>query len=237
MIAFLMALAAFGTSVISGVAGFGGALLFLPALISVYGARSSVPILTVAVLLGNASRVYFNRGDLNLKLVGLFSLGAIPFAVLGSYVYVLLPALWIKRIIGVFLVASVAYQKLVCPIRIRHSWIFTPLGAASGFLSAIIGGIGPFSSPFFLAYGLTKEAFVGTEAFCAATMHLTKSLAYRRFQVLGSEELKIGLTLGGAMILGSYAAKKILKKLSREKFLVLVETLLVLVGALMIFGM
>ncbi|OGR82593.1 MAG: hypothetical protein A3J74_07160 [Elusimicrobia bacterium RIFCSPHIGHO2_02_FULL_57_9] len=229
-------LAAFLTSILSGVAGFGGAMIFLPILVAVYGARPAVPILTVAVLLGNASRVYFNRRELNLKLVALFSLGSIPFAMLGSLVYVALPALWIKKAIGLFLLSSVAAQKLYKPLRIGDSRIFVPLGAVSGFLSAIIGGIGPFSSPFFLAYGLTKEAFVGTEALCAVGMHLAKSVSYHRLNVLGWQELLPGLGFGVVMSLGSYAAKKILERLSRERFLLIVETLLVLIGALMLIA-
>lgn len=231
-----MAGVAFASSVLSGVAGFGGAMVFLPALVAVYGVRPSVPILTVAVLLGNLSRVYFNRRELNLRLVGVFSLGSVPFAILGAWVYVSLPVDWIKKAIGLFLVASVIYQRLHHPVRITRQWVFVPLGALSGFLSALVGGIGPFSSPFFLAYGLVKEAFVGTEAFCAVGMHLVKSLAYGHLAVLGRLELVRGLAFGAVMVLGSYVATKILQRLSRERFLVLVELLLVIVGILMLVG-
>lgn len=230
------AAAAFLASVLSGVAGFGGALIFLPVLVSVYGVRASVPILTVAVLMGNLSRVYFNRRELDLRLVALFSLGAMPFAALGSLVYVSLPGDWIKKAIGAFLLLSVVYQKLYRPVRIHNAWIFTPLGAASGFLSAIIGGIGPFSSPFFLAYGLTKEAFVGTEALCAAGMHLVKTACYGRLDALNSPELSAGVGFGLVMSAGSFAAKKILERLPREAFLVIVEVLLVVIGLAMFLG-
>lgn len=229
----LIAVVAFLSSVISGVAGFGGALIFLPFLVALYGARSSVPILTIAVLLGNASRVYFNRKELNLKIVALFSLGAVPLAILGSMVYVALPGLLIKKAIGLFLVLSALYQRFYKPFRVNSPWIFAPVGAASGFLSAIVGGIGPFTAPFFLAYGLTKEAFVGTESLCAVVMHLTKSLTYGKLDVLGRKELVVGLAFGAIMSAGSYAAKKILEKLSREKFLLVVEILLVLIGIYM----
>ncbi len=223
---------AFLASVLSGVAGFGGAMVFLPVLVALYGPRASVPILTVSVLLGNASRVYFNRRELDLGIVVLFTLGSVPFAVLGSMVYVSLPPLWIKKAIGLFLVLSVAAQRLR-PVRISRPWVFAPLGAFSGFLSAIVGGIGPLSAPFFLAYGLAKEAFVGTEAFCAAGMHLAKSLAYNRLGVLAGPELAAGLAYGLVMSAGSYVARHILQRLPREKFLFLVESLLVVIGLVM----
>lgn len=226
---------AFFSSVLSGVAGFGGALIFLPVLVAVHGVRPAVPILTVAVLMGNASRVYLNRKELDLKLVWLFSVGSVPLAVVGSFVYVSLPGIWIKKAIGVFLLASVLYQRFYKPVRFQHPWIFFPLGAVSGFLSAILGGVGPFSSPFFLAYGLTKEAFVGTEALCATLMHLVKSVSYNRLHVLGGTELAAGVAYGTIMSGGSFVAKKILERLSRENFLLIVEWLLVLIGIYMVW--
>ncbi len=233
---FVTGVVAFLASTLSGVAGFGGAMIFLPFLIAIYGVRSSVPILTVAVLLGNASRVYFNRRELDLKLVGLFSLGSLPFAVLGSFLYVALPTFWIKKGIGLFLIVSVVYKHLQKDFQIKSPWIFTPLGAVTGFLSALMGGVGPLSSPFFLAYGLTKEAFVGTEALCAVGMHLVKSVAYNRLSVLNQRELMAGLTFGFIMSFGSYAARKILERMSRQKFLILVESLLTVIGLVMLFS-
>ena len=132
----------------------------------------------------------------------MFSIGAIPFAILGSFVYVSLPALWIKKAIGTFLIFSVLFRQFNKDFKLHKPWIFTPLGAVTGFLSALIGGVGPVSSPFFLAYGLAKEAFVGTEALCAVGMHFVKSITYNRLGILGWKELLAGLSFGLIMSLG-----------------------------------
>ena len=224
------AVVAFIASTLSGIVGFGGAMIFLPVLIAVYGVRASVPILTVSVLLGNASRVYFNRRELDLRLVLLFSLGAIPFAIWGSFVYVALPTFWIKKGIGIFLLVTVLLRHIHPHFKLTHAWVFVPLGAVTGFLSALMGGVGPVSSPFFLAYGLTKEAFVGTEALCAVGMHLVKSITYNRLNVLSGKLLLIGLGFGLVMSGGSYVARKVLERISRQKFLLLVEILLTVIG-------
>lgn len=226
---------AFVASTLSGVVGFGGAMIFLPALVAIYGVRASVPILTVSVLLGNVSRVYFNRRELDLKLVFLFSLGAIPFAIIGSFVYVALPVFWIKKAIGIFLLFTVVMRHVHQNFSIKNPWIFTPLGMLTGFLSALMGGVGPVSSPFFLAYGLTKEAFVGTEALCAVGMHLAKSITYNQLHVLDGKALLTGLGFGIVMSFGSYVAKKVLERISRQKFLALVEIALAAVGLYMTF--
>lgn len=222
--------AAFLASLLSGVIGFGGAMIFLPVLVAVYGVRAAVPILTVSVLYGNAFRVYLFRRELNLKLILLFLAGAMPFAVLGSFVYVALPIFWIKKGIGIFLLITVLFRHIRQDFKLTQAWIFVPLGAVTGFLSALMGGVGPVSSPFFLAYGLAKEVFVGTEAFCAVGMHVVKSITYHRLNVLSAEEFLIGTGFGLVMMLGSYVAKKVLQKISREKFLLYVEILLTIVG-------
>jgi uncharacterized membrane protein YfcA len=224
------AVIAFIASVLSGVAGFGGTMIFLPFLIMTYGVRASVPILTVSVLMGNASRVYFNRRELDLKLVAWFSAGSLPAAIAGSFVYVGLPAFWIKKGIGVFLIICVILRHIHKNFQLKKPWVFFPLGLVTGFLSALMGGVGPVSSPFFLAYGLTKEAFVGTEAFCAVLMHLVKSVAYNRLHILNGRELLVGVSFGTVMSFGSYAARKILERVSRQAFLILVEALLVIIG-------
>ena len=209
-------------------------MIFLPFLIYSYGVRASIPILTVAVLMGNASRVYFNRRELDLKLVAWFSAGSVQMALAGSFVYVSLPTFWIKKGIAVFLLITVVIRHIHKNFHLKKPWVFLPLGMVTGFLSALMGGVGPVSSPFFLAYGLTKEAFVGTEALCAVGMHLVKSIAYNRLNVLNASELTAGVTFGAIMSLGSYVAKKILERISRQAFLVLVEVLLSAIGLYML---
>ncbi len=225
---------ALATSMISGVAGFGGAMIFLPILVAAHGVRASVPILTICIFMANASRVYFYRRDLRFHLAGLFWAGALPSAILGSLVYVSISGFWIKKFIGVFLIFTVLYQKLARPVRIQNAKAFVPLGVVSGFISAVVGGTGPLTAPFFLAYGLTKEAFVGTESLCAMGMHFVKILSYGKLGVLGPQEFRLGLFYGVIMSLGSYLATKILTRISRESFRVMVEWLLVAVGIMML---
>ena len=228
--------AAFTASVVSGVAGFGGAALLLPVMVWALGERASIPVLTVAVLMGNASRAWFYRKHLDWAVAGWFCLGAVPMAVLGSVVYVHMPGTAIRRAIGAFLVASVAYRRLRKPAALPGPRWFAPVGAVSGFLAAIVGAVGPLAAPFFLHYGLIKEAYVGTEALGAAATHLTKTLAYGQLHVLGARELGLGVFYGTIMTAGSWVAKQVLERLPRERFLQLVEAMLVVVGLSMLRG-
>jgi hypothetical protein len=78
--AALLVAAAFGTSMLSAVAGFGGGMLLLAACIATLGPRNAVVVVTIAQLGSNGGRVWFNRTEIHGRLVGVFSLGAIPGA-------------------------------------------------------------------------------------------------------------------------------------------------------------
>src|SRR5437660_10211575 len=80
----LILLVAFAASLLAGVTGFGGAAVLLPALVAAFGVREAIPILTVAQLIGNGSRVWFNRRELDWRVVGWFAVGGVPMALLGG---------------------------------------------------------------------------------------------------------------------------------------------------------
>lgn len=81
--ALLFATALLATAV-SGAANFGGALLLLPLLPQADGVADAVPLLTLAQLVGNLSRVSFGWRLIQWRPVLLFLLGAAPVAAAGA---------------------------------------------------------------------------------------------------------------------------------------------------------
>ncbi len=69
-------------ALISGAAGFGGALLLLPVLTSIVGVKAAIPILTIGQIFGNSSRVWFGRHELKWRPIIYFLLTAIPLSIL-----------------------------------------------------------------------------------------------------------------------------------------------------------
>jgi uncharacterized membrane protein YfcA len=133
----------FATALLSSVAGFGGGVLLLPAFVAVFGPRDAVAVLSVAQLASNGSRVWFNRHQVDLRLVKIFAAGAVPAAVAGALVLTSAPMAALTRVIGVFLLAMVVWRR-VRPAAARVSDRgFAVIGAASGFGSALVGSVGP----------------------------------------------------------------------------------------------
>ncbi|MEW5920536.1 MAG: sulfite exporter TauE/SafE family protein [Bacillota bacterium] len=78
-------LTSFIAAFVSGAAGFGGALLLLPVVTACVGAEVAVPVLTLAQLIGNLSRMAFGFRQIDWKSVGLFCATALPLAALGAF--------------------------------------------------------------------------------------------------------------------------------------------------------
>ncbi|OGQ78809.1 MAG: hypothetical protein A3F90_15240 [Deltaproteobacteria bacterium RIFCSPLOWO2_12_FULL_60_19] len=227
----LLGAAAFLASTLAAVAGFGGAAVLLPILVLVFGVRDAIPILTVAQLIGNLSRVWFNRGELEFRVVGWFALGGVPAALVGGFLFASAPLSFLTRILGIFLIGVVLYRHigkgstLRVPLR-----AFPILGAVFSFLSALLGSVGPIMIPFFLAYGLVKGGLIGTEALATVVMHVTKLAAYKSTAILTTTGITVGLVLGSIMILGSFVGKRILDRLPERIFVLLIEATLLIAG-------
>jgi uncharacterized membrane protein YfcA len=233
----LVAAAAFIAATLAAVAGFGGAAVLLPVLVASFGVRDAIPILTVAQLIGNGSRVWFNRRELQLPVVGWFALGAVPFAFAGGLLFASAPLSPLTRLLGLFLLLTVAWRHLrPGPPRRPPLRSFALIGAVFSFLSALLGSVGPLMAPFFLAYGLVKGAYIGTEALSTVVMHVTKLVAYGQASILTLRSLAIGVALGPLMVVGSALGKRIVDRLPERAFVLLIEAVLVVAGLSFLVG-
>lgn len=229
----LVAPVAFVAATLAAVSGFGGAAVLLPVLVVTFGVRDAIPILTLAQLAGNGSRVWLNRREVDWKVVRWFALGGVPLAVLGGYLFATAPLAVLTRVLGGFLLLIVILRHVhERPPRRFPAPTFAAIGGGASFLSALLGSVGPIMAPFFLAYGLVKGAYIGTEAMSTVVMHVTKLVAYRQAAVLSELALVAGLALAPVMVAGSYIGKRIVDRLPERVFVLIIEAVLVVAGLL-----
>lgn len=227
----LLLAAALPTAILGGVVGFGTGLAMLPLVVWAIGVRASVPVLSIALLVGNVSRAWFSRDELDWRVIGAYLVGAVPLAVLGSLVYVGARIEWLSRLMGLVMLLAVPLRRWLDRgprrMRLRH---FPLLGAITGFLSALVAAIGPVNTPFFLGYGLRRGAYVGTEAVCAAVVHVTKTLIYGRYALVTAEHGGLGLAIGAVMFVGAFLGRQLLERMSDRAFVTVVEVLIIGLG-------
>ncbi len=225
----------FLAAAISGAAGFGGALLLLPLLLRIIGTTMAVPVLTLAQLIGNLSRVFIGFRQIHWKPVVVFVAGAIPAAMLGAWSFAVVPKNVVTRIIGIAIIIFVVlkYFKL---LQFKPGNITMLLGGALvGLLSGLVGSAGPLGAAIFLSLNLNPITYIASEAVTATAMHIVKTMVYQKYIGIGLKEITIGLFMGTAMVLGTWAGKKFIENMPKEKFVKFVGVLLCLVGLQMVF--
>lgn len=225
--------AALIASTVGGVAGFGTGVIMVPVIAWTLGIKAAVPILTVAMLLGNGARVWFSRRDIQGRVVAAFLGGSVPMTIVGATLFSRAPGVTISRILGIFLLLAVPFRRWIAArgvsVRLGH---FPLVGGAFGFLSALVGATGPIISPFFLGYGLRRGAYIATDALCTVGAYAARLVVFQRYGLLTRPTVAIGLFLGVVMILGAWLGRRLLDRLSEEGFVRLIEALLVAFGVL-----
>lgn len=230
----LLFIAGFAAAAISGVAGFGGALLLLPLLVAKMGVTQAVPLLTIAQLIGNLSRAGFGFTQIHWKPVGLFLLGAIPFSILGALSFVQLPKELATRAVGAAILVFVAL-KYFGLLKIKSGRaLLVAGGCVVGFLSGLVGSAGPLGAAIFLSLGLPPVAYIASEATTALAMHGVKMVVYQHYTPLDREFWLLAALMGVAMILGTWSAKRAIERMPRVTFQRFVAILLAVIAGYMV---
>ena len=233
----VLILASFLAALISGAAGFGGALLLLPVITYYIGAEAAVPVITLAQLIGNLARMASGFRQIKWSAVGWFCLTALPLSALGAFGFTVLPKDIVTRCIGGALILLVVFK--MCKHFELNGNRATLLigGAVTGGLSGLAGSGGPVGAAVFLSLGLSPVAYIASEAATAVAMHALKTVVYSKLASLTIETLLLGLSMGAAMVAGTFAANRFIRRMEKGKFQTFVAVLLCVVGLYMlIFG-
>ena len=218
-------------SLLGSVAGSGGTALLLPVTVLYFGVHQAIPILTIANLSANLSRVWFYRREVDYPVVGWFTLGSLPLVLLGTWLFTVTAPEVLTRLLGVLLISLVVWRRArPAPPALRKAVAFLPLGAAWGFLAGFISGVGPLIAPFYLAYGLMKGAYIGTDALGTVFMQITKLAVFGGRDFLHAAVLANGLALIPFMFAGAWLGTKLLDRVPEWVFAVLVEITLLVAG-------
>lgn len=234
-----LAILAFGVvaGTISGIVGFGASIILLPALVFSFGAREAVPIMAIAALLANVSRVMVWWRDIDWRANLYYTATAIPAAALGARALLLLNPRMVEAGLGLFFIAVIPLRRWLLQQGLRITLLHLAIvGGGIGFLTGIVASTGPINTPFFMAYGLSKGAFLGTEALGSVAVGLTKAIVFRSFDALPLETIGRGLLVGASLMAGSRLAKGFVLALDAAQFRLLMDALLAAAGVVLLAG-
>jgi uncharacterized membrane protein YfcA len=86
------------------------------------------------------------------------------------------------------------------------------------------------ATPFFLAYGLCRGAYLATESMCSTGTHVVRGAVLARYALLTPETVLVGAVLGVVMFGGAWLARRLVDRMSERVFLVVIEILLLALG-------
>lgn len=222
---------------LSGIVGFGSSIMLMPVLMLAFGPQEAVPIMAIAALLANFSRVLVWWREIDWRANAYYCVTAVPMAALGARTLLVLDPRIVEGVLGGLFLAMIPLRRWLSARGMRiEAWHLALVGAVIGFLSGMVASTGPINTPFFLAYGLVKGAYLSTEALGSMAIGITKAIVFQRFDALPLETVGRGLLIGASLMIGSRLAKGFVLRLDADQFRQLMDLLLAGAGLVLLWG-
>lgn len=229
--AFVLGSLGLAAGVLGGVIGFGTTIMLMPALIYFYGPVQAIPVIALVATVANLSRIFLWWSVIEWRVCFIYSLTAIPFTVLGVNTLVQLNERLIEIMLAIFLILLIPIRRWMRKKNFYlQLWQMGIVGAAIGYLTGIVATTGAINTPFFLAYGLTKGAYLGTEAASTLSILFTKGVTFHQLGFLNVTAIIQGLLIGSCVLVGSFFSKRIVLAIPEQKFLLLMEMVMLISG-------
>jgi uncharacterized protein len=221
---------------LSGIVGFGSSIIMMPALVIAFGPLQAVPVMATAAVMVNFSRILVWWRDVDWRLCATYALTGVPSAALGARTLLLLRPRVVETALGLFFIAMIPTRRWLASRDVRLPlWALALIGAVVGFVTGIVVSTGPITAPIFLLCGLTKGAFLGTEAAGSLAVYVSKASVFRAFGALPIEVLVEGLITGSSLMVGSFIAKRFVLKLDAQSFRLLMDALMLASGVTLLW--
>jgi len=234
-----LAILAFGLAAgtLGGIVGFGGSTILMPVLALAFGPKEAVPIMAIAGVLANMSRVAVWWREVDWRAAAVYCMTGIPFAALGARTLLALDPRIVEIVLGLFFLVMIPARRWLLNRGVSIGLPGLALaGAGVGYLSGLVASTGPLNTPFFLAYGLAKGAFVSTEALGSLGVFATKAIVFRTFGALPTDTIARGLVVGSSMMAGALVAKRFLAHMEPRQFQLIMDCAMLVAGVTLLWS-
>lgn len=203
---------------ITTLSGFGGGAFLVACLALLWDPLTALTISSLALLAGNAQRLYLFRQEFDWRFSLPVILGAIPGAFGGALVAAHTPAWLLQVAILVATLAGMAKVLLRISATAPRS-ILGPGSAAVGFLSATTGGGGFLMGPLLLSTGATGSLYIATGASAGVAIHILRITGYSTTGLIDFSLIGYALLLAATIMLGNLVGRYIRLRIGAAKML------------------
>lgn len=222
---------------LSGIIGFGASIILLPLLALAFGGMQAVPVMAIAAVMANLARLLLWWQAVDWRACFAFAVTAAPAAAIGARTLLELPRGLVETTLGVVFLAMIPLRHYLLrrALHLKQAGLLAA-GAVIGLLTGVVASTGPISVPVFLAYGLTKGAFIGTEAAASLAMYGTKVAVFDQLGALPMAVLAQGLTTGAALMAGTWIGKRWVVRMDQRYFQHAMDCALLIGGGVLLAG-
>ncbi|MCC6946793.1 MAG: sulfite exporter TauE/SafE family protein [Bradyrhizobiaceae bacterium] len=233
----LVAGAAVFASVVGGIAGYGTGLLLPLVLVPIIGPEPVVPVMAIAALLINASRVTAFRSAIEWRRTPIVLATAVPACVLGAWFYTRLSTAGTQLVIGAFLIASVPLRRFLKArdLRLGEGGLAAG-GAGFGAITGTAPGTGVILISLLMASGLSGSAVIATDAAISVIVHLVQALVFGVAGAIDAQVAAIALLIGACSVPGAFLARNIVGRMPVRLHTAILDVVVLLGGAMMVAG-
>lgn len=207
------------SEVIGTIGGFGSSLLFVPIASFFYDFESVLGITALFHVASNLSKIVLFKKGLSKSLLYQIGIPSIIGVLIGASLVEFFNVLFLELVLSVTLIVLSVFLFVFKDKKIKPK----PLnaisgGAVSGFIAGLLGTGGAIRGITLAAYNLQVEVFIATSAFIDLGVDVSRSVVYSVNEFVHWHDLYILPFLVLIGIIGSYAGKVILSRISQERF-------------------
>ncbi|MDE1465129.1 sulfite exporter TauE/SafE family protein [Spartinivicinus poritis] len=226
----LLSLVAFVASLTSTVTGMGGGMLLFAAMNTVIPLRPLVALHGIVQFGNNLIRIYFLLTSIRWRIVIPFCIGAL----FGTIACVIVVEQLVNESIPLFILLVLITYTVFKPNKLPNLVIkdsnFLYVGVATGIIGILVGAIDPLLAVFFVRDDFSKEEVVANKSAMQCFTHLLKIPAYMYLGFSFLDHLEIILLLLAACAAGNYLGIKLLQKINKQFFFILLKLVLLIAG-------
>jgi uncharacterized membrane protein YfcA len=233
----LIAAMALFASIVGGVAGYGTGALMPLVLVPVLGPEPVVPIIAISALFNNTWRAIAFQNLIDWRRAMLVGVLATPTCILSAYGYTLLTGKGAAIVIGTMLMLTVPLRYLFK----RYVVALDSKGLAVGAViyGAAVGGTvgaGVILLSILMAAGLQGAAVIATDAVISMIVTSVRMAVFGFSGVIDARVIAFALLIGGVALPGAFVAKAMVARMSLNVHTALLDLVVLIGGAMMIYG-
>jgi uncharacterized membrane protein YfcA len=208
---FLVAVCSFLIATIASLAGYGAGLIMPLVLVPLIGAQPVVPVLAVAALFNNGSRIAAFHDEIRWPEAIRLMLASVPTCLIGALFYTRLDGNQAAIVIGAILILLVPGRRILGRfVRSRIPAASVVGGAIYGLLIGSASGAGVVLIPVLMAMGLAGRAVIATDALVSLVVGVVKVGTFQAFGALPPSSWVVALVIGFSGLPGAFVARRLM---------------------------